>query len=393
MTRIICVGLPAGSFTNDVLELPPNPREPLPSGADVLIFDVGAMAQQKRSTVSQLKLDLRKALDRGTTLVLLFGPAFKQGYDASLMKWLKGTVGFDVSGHVEMEIAPTEPGLRPYFDEQLAYALFNSGTGPRQSLATGINSAGEPRGSVAEVRVVGGSQVVLLPTRSPPPEPRIDAILTGLSSLGAASEYPSYLDDLVLDNEPELRRELESLAARRLEVETALEAARQTKRILFLSEKPLEVEVVKFLADQLGIPARHAGGNDEDFWLIDTGGEEWCIGEVGSFASGSVDRQKVGRLDDHRKSAGKPDDFPALLVANTVHRRQSLAERDEPIAPNVRARAADDHVLIVRTLDLIRLKQLDLQGKPATDSLLDAVRAGGGWFEVQADLSLMVHVS
>ncbi len=78
-------------------------------------------------------------------------------------------------------------------------------------------------------------------------------------------------------------------------------------------------------------------------------------------------------------------------LMSAAARRHSLAERDVEIPPNVVARAADDHVLIVRTLDLIRLKQLALRGERRADELVDAVRSGGGWFEIDASLVPHLH--
>jgi hypothetical protein len=396
VTQAVFIGVAVPAHpSSEVTVLPANVREPLPP-ADIVVLDVAAMSQHSMSIVSQLKIDLRRALERGSTLVLLFGPGFAQGYKGQLMGWLRGRLGFTVSEYGEMDIKTTDQSLRGYFDDQLAYGIINAAgeqARPRQVLALGIASNGQLHGSVAELRHDGAARVVLLPNRSPLPESFVDSVLECVSRLPTGGEYPAYLDDLVLKNEPELREELVALAARRVEIEEELERLRATKRILYLTDKALEPAVVRFLTEELGIPARHAGGSDEDFWLTDTDAGDWCIGEVGSFASGSVDRQKVGRLDDHRKQAGKSDDFPALLVANTVHRRQTVAERDEPIAPNVRERAADDHVLIVRTLDLFRLKQLDLRGESATEQFFEAIRHGGGWFEVDADLAIHVHES
>jgi hypothetical protein len=192
-------------------------------------------------------------------------------------------------------------------------------------------------------------------------------------------------------NEPALRDELTKIDSRQAEIEAELDRVRALKQILYLKDKPLETEVVRFLSEELSIPARHAGGTDEDFWLVDSDDGDWAIGEVKASASGSVDRQQIGKLDGHRKEAGRPDDFPALLVANTVHKRQTIEGRDEPIAPDIVKRATTDHVLVVRTLDLFRLKQLEVRGHRATDRLVEAIRGGGGWFEVDANLSIDVH--
>ena len=88
---------------------------------------------------------------------------------------------------------------------------------------------------------------------------------------------------------------------------------------------------------------------------------------------------------------GKPDDFPALLVINTFYGSRSLQERDQAIPDDVRRRAVEDNILIVRTLDLIRLRQKELSGFAGIKEFLESVRGGGGWYEVNDALSSKVQ--
>lgn len=397
MASAIYVGSRAvGHPSDEIVQVSVDPGGPLPE-ADVIVLNVADLAQQPPHAVGQFKIDLRRAFERGAAVVLLFTPGFHSGHEGGLMMWLRARFSFQVEGCPELEIRSLETALRGYFEDQLAYGVIRTGaeagSSPHALAVADVADGTDAALPVAEIRYEGAGRLVLLPIRTPPSSPReIDALLDVVSRLPVVGDYPDYLDELAVRNEPELRIELEDRRARIEEIEREIEGFRAVKRILYLAERPLEVEVVRFLADELGIAARHAGGVDEDFWLVDDQ-TDWCIGEVKSVSSGSVDRQQVGKLDDHRKQAGKPDDFPALLVANTVYRRQTVAERDEPIAPNVRERAAADHILIVRTLDLFRLKQLEVRGESATEQFLEAVRNGGGWFEVDTELKIRVHPS
>jgi hypothetical protein len=155
----------------------------------------------------------------------------------------------------------------------------------------------------------------------------------------------------------------------------------------------LEVEVARLLTD-LGLHTRHVTGNREDLQLLDGETDQvWAIGEVKASEKGTIERTQLSKVDLHRKEAGHPDEFPALLVASTFRAREDIDDRDELMPPNIVKRASEDHILIVRALDLMRLKQLALAGTPAASDLEQALREGGGWFEVQADLSIRVNTA
>jgi hypothetical protein len=91
-----------------------------------------------------------------------------------------------------------------------------------------------------------------------------------------------------------------------------------------------------------------------------------------------------------RGSAGY---LSGLLVANTFHRRQSLAERDRSVDPGVTRWAAQAHVMIVRTLDLVRLKVLKQYESPSHRRVRDGHKVQGEWYEVTDQLDSQVHPS
>jgi hypothetical protein len=118
------------------------------------------------------------------------------------------------------------------------------------------------------------------------------------------------------------------------------------------------------------------------FWLTHDQ-TDWAIGEIKSSSNGNVDKEALGQLWAHRKGHAKPEDFPALLVANTFYKRQTLREREEGIHPDVARRGREDHILVVRTMDLFRMR-----GQPhLTKAFLAALEAAtGGWFRVDSGL-------
>ncbi|MEX2417494.1 MAG: hypothetical protein WD757_03825 [Actinomycetota bacterium] len=209
-------------------------------------------------------------------------------------------------------------------------------------------------------------------------------------------EFPPYLDELDLGDEQGARKRIAEAEKEIVEATAALEESRRRKRILYLTGEQLELEVVRFLEKELEIPARHVPGNKEDLCLVEAGGEtegrDWAIGEVKAAETSNISRQDVGQLDTHRKEKGLPSDFPAVLIANTYWRGPVLANRDSEIHPDVVRRASEDHIVVVRTLDLIRLLILTNRGdREAVEALVESIRDGGGWFEVDADIRHELH--
>ncbi len=265
--------------------------------------------------------------------------------------------------------------LRPVLENDLAYNQL--GPGDWHPLAF---AQGDPGLGVAgRVRVDRG-EVVVLPFGLLPHG--VDKALALVRSVPPADDYPAYLDGLTVGDETGLRAERERLEVRLVELESKLERSRTLKRILYVGHHDLELLVVEFLNRELDIPARHVPGILEDFWLTDDQ-TDWAIGEVKSSSNGNVDKDAIAQLWTHRKEGGKPEGFPALLVANTFYKRQTLKEREEGVHPDVVRRGREDHILILRTVDLFRM-----MGQPdVRNAFLDGLRTRGGWFRVDQDLN------
>lgn len=188
-----------------------------------------------------------------------------------------------------------------------------------------------------------------------------------------------------------LVQRIQEMEADVVRLKAQLEDSKQARKILFVSGEDLRTETVRFFTESLGSPAQRAT-DIGDFWLVaEAVGEAWCFGEIFESELGNVTREHLAHVMVDRAKAGKPDDFPALLVINTYFGQRSVAERDQAVPEDVRRRAAEDNILVVRTMDLLRLRQKELSGFAGIKEFLEAIRAGGGWFEVNDALSSKVH--
>ena len=201
------------------------------------------------------------------------------------------------------------------------------------------------------------------------------------------------LDELGNGAEATVRDRIKELETEIARLKTQLAEAREAKKILLVTGDELRTEVMRFFTEALSSPAQRAEGAG-DFWLVaEAVGENWAFGEIRESADGNVTRANLAEVIIDRSNAGQGDDFPAILVVNTYASKTTMDERDQPIPEDVRRRAAEDNVLVVRTLDLVRLHQKETSGFPGIKEFLEAIRSGGGWFEVNDALSSKVHAS
>jgi hypothetical protein len=206
-----------------------------------------------------------------------------------------------------------------------------------------------------------------------------------------AEEYPAYLDELEIGDERSARKRIEELRAEIDALTKSLEGARKAKRILHVAGDDLRIEVVRFLTQDLGLSVRTAEGDEGGLWLQGEDGRDWCIADVAESESGNATKEQLAATMLRRARSGGTGDVPALLVVNTYQSGRAIEDRDQPVGPDVVRRAAEDNVLVTRTVDLVRLGQRAAQGFPGGDQLTEALRGGGGWMEVDASLNATAH--
>jgi hypothetical protein len=204
-------------------------------------------------------------------------------------------------------------------------------------------------------------------------------------------EYPHYLDALEIGEERSARARIRELEAEIHGLEKTFQDARRAKRILYVRGLELEHEVVRFMAEELRLPVRAPQGDGGGFWLGRGADQAWCMGEVIAIEGGNVNKEHLAQVMVHRAGAGKRTGLPALLVANTFHAGHTMEERDQPVRADEIRRATEDGIVVVRTLDLVRLWLRASNGFPAAEQLTEALESGGGWFEVDNALSARMH--
>ena len=206
--------------------------------------------------------------------------------------------------------------------------------------------------------------------------------------MAMSEEYPAYLEEMEVGDERTLRARIDALTTELGVLTRALDDARRGKRILLIEGDDLTNEVVRFLHEDLGIDVtRKARGAAEELWLAPDEDRPASMVMVSSSDEGNVTKHDLASAMMLRATLGRDEATPLFMVVNTFRTSQRLSERDTPIPSDVVRRAAEDNVLVCRTMDLVRLGQRAANGFPAGAQLRDALSAGGGWFEVDPSLT------
>ncbi len=204
-------------------------------------------------------------------------------------------------------------------------------------------------------------------------------IVTYLSKI--ATEEPEWVKSFVFAQEKPLLKSKRELEAKIKDVDADLVPFKNRRAVLWQRDYALQDSVPRFL-NELGIEIRQDESFEEDFWIVQ-GGKDVVIAEVKSM-NGNIKRQDIAKLDGHRKAREKPDDFPALLVANTFATLQDVREKNERIESNECKRATADHILVMRTIDLINIYELIAQERLELSRFIETLLTESGWLKVDA---------
>jgi len=205
-------------------------------------------------------------------------------------------------------------------------------------------------------------------------------IITYLSKI--AGEEPEWAESFVLAQEKPLLAKRQRAEAQIKDLDSQLTRFKNLRVVLWQRDHALQESVPHFFKE-LGIETRQDEAFEEDFWVTQDG-RDIVIGEVKSM-NGNISRQDIGKLDEHRKARDMPDNFPALLVANTFATMKGLKDKDRRIEPNACKRAADDHIVVMRTIDLFNLFDCITQGQLAVSEFIEILLTESGWLRIDSN--------
>ncbi len=205
-----------------------------------------------------------------------------------------------------------------------------------------------------------------------------DAVVTSRRKL--VSELPEWTTNLLFPSEPALLEEKMQAVIRIQEIEASLDVYRGFRKALIQGDEQLVNTVKEILEDGFRLKVRSVDEYREDLKIVSDDGSPLVFCEVKG-VSGGVKREFINQVDSHRERAGMPPSVPALLVCNThIKNARSLEEKDKDVPRDQIAHAKRQNVLIMRTLDLLRLLRL-LEAGTLKENIIDLLRSSG-WLRV-----------
>lgn len=202
-------------------------------------------------------------------------------------------------------------------------------------------------------------------------------------------EAPKWVGEFVFTDEEPLRREFQVAQKRVKDLNEKLSKFDESKKILYLHDYELEKQVPIFL-DSIGILTRREERFIEDFWILENN-REVAICECKALKK-NLTRGLLAKLEHHRGEYGFSDDFPAVMIVNTFLSATSLKQKQRQIENKEIIKAVNDHLLIIRTIDLVFAYDQISRGLLNTQKLLVLLKKEVGWLEITRD-KWLVHKS
>jgi hypothetical protein len=338
----------------------------------------------------QMLSNARMALENGVNVCLIENGAVRDtqvvGSAAQKSLGYKMLAEDFFIGFNPTELSKEFTKVNPYFDQFLKHYGFSSvgfilphdGAGEIDVIAC-LKKDGRP---VAMARKQGRGMLIVVPAQPQTLEldffaDLADGCLNYIRS--KTTNIPSYVEEFHFAEEQPIVRELEALNAQLQKIKKKFGDFTERKDILGLDEIALHHRLPAWLEKylELHIETSRNGDGGAHFYLSH-GGKRAGIGEIKSTPE-NVKREHLTKLRLHREEAELPDDYPSVLIVNTFTGADSLARKDERVENRECAKACQDHILIVRTIDLLRVLDLPRDKQEEFKKLL---LTAAGWLKV-----------
>jgi hypothetical protein len=198
-------------------------------------------------------------------------------------------------------------------------------------------------------------------------------------------EIPSWVDLFEFSDETKLKSENDSLMKKVIDNNEKLQQFKTFKKVLILSGEVLVDSVANVLKEGFEFPLDTEDELREDLKILDKDSKPIIFVEVKG-TNKSVKREHINQCDSHRERANLPADFPSILVINThIKNARNISEKDQQIATEQIKHAVKNNILILRTLDLLRLLSLMFDRGMSTNEIISLLTTNTGWLKVSED--------
>ena len=205
-----------------------------------------------------------------------------------------------------------------------------------------------------------------------------------------STELPTWLDEFQFHKESSLRVRAKALTAELKILEGAIADYKSLKGALcYRSEALVEVIVQLFLA-KFEIKLHVEEKRVEDAQIVNDQGAIEAVIEIKG-VNGSFARNQVNQVDSHRERLGVSPTVPGILIVNTHMDAETVAQKDQAPHPEIIQKAADDNVLLIRTLDLLRFVDLIERGEQTAGAFKKMILGNAGWLKVTESCATVIR--
>jgi len=198
-------------------------------------------------------------------------------------------------------------------------------------------------------------------------------------------EIPSWVDSFEFSDEEGLKNENDTLMKEVEDNIEKLQEFRAFKKALISSGEVLVDSVINIFEKGFEFSLDTKDELREDLKILDDVGKPIVFVEVKG-TNTSVKREHINQCDSHREQADLPLNFPSILVINThIKNARNIDEKDQELAVEQIKHAAKNNVLILRTLDLLRLLSLKFDRDIPKNEIISLLSINSGWLKVSKD--------
>ena len=209
-------------------------------------------------------------------------------------------------------------------------------------------------------------------------------LVDGLSSIKNKlhRDIPEWVKKFSFEEEAPISDEISGFQKRIVGLQEELDRLDYFKSCLVHSGEPLVSVVAAILYETTGLTCDQKDELKEDAKLIDEKGAVVAVCEIKGINRG-IKRENINQTDSHRERSEFPDNFPALLIANTgIKQAHTIEEKDEEPNTDQIKHAAKINILILRTLDLINLLRLVRRQTLSQAEARALLLGSSGWLKV-----------
>lgn len=245
------------------------------------------------------------------------------------------------------------------------------------------------------------SQIFYLPCHAPDKDADDTRQLFAMLGGGLVSlfkkmyqELPEWISKFGFSQEAEVVKQKEKLEEELLTLKEQLIIYSKYKSVLVTTSDKLRKDVAFVLESGLGYEVDADDELREDLKIIEKSKDQknkvLAVVEVKGI-NGNVSREAINQVDSHRDRGGFKPDFPGILIANTfIKSANSITKKDKPIEKEQILHAHKNHVLILRTLDLLRALDLVKSDDKLREKFNELLFKEDGWLEVK-DGNFTIH--